>query len=61
MQLSLIRISSRLDGFGDTYSAQVLVTHGADKETKPKILVTDLGKNLLNYFEDKYDDNLRSN
>ena len=50
-QLSLIRISSMLDGYNDLYSADVRITDGSGEETRPKILVTTLGSNLLSYFD----------
>ena len=49
--LSLLRISSVLDGFNDTYSTQYIVTHRSEEEKKPKIVVTQLGENILYYFK----------
>lgn len=48
---SLIRISSSIDNYDDVYSVQVLVT--SETNNKPKIIVTNLARDLLKYLENE--------
>jgi len=47
---SLVRISDRIDGFGDVYSADVII--GESTVDLPKIVVTEFAKKFISYVKE---------